>query len=85
MHYIFEPGSFVPAVSKLTVAAVNRVVARINLRPRKRLGWKTPYEVYAGAENSNPVDWTRTYYSRLGAHWIKEYTTRLPSNGSCEC
>ena len=34
--------------SKLTVAAVNRVVAQINLRPRKRLGWKTPYEVYAG-------------------------------------
>ncbi|WP_338726363.1 IS30 family transposase [Shewanella baltica] len=34
--------------SKLTVAAVNRVVAKINLRPRKRLGWKTPYEVYAG-------------------------------------
>jgi IS30 family transposase len=34
--------------SKLTVEAVNRVVAKINLRPRKRLGWKTPYEVYAG-------------------------------------
>ena len=34
--------------SKLTVTAVNRVVAQINLRPRKRLGWKTPYEVYAG-------------------------------------
>ena len=34
--------------SKLTVAAINRVVAQINLRPRKRLGWKTPYEVYAG-------------------------------------
>lgn len=34
--------------SKLNVEAVNRVVAQINLRPRKRLGWKTPYEVYAG-------------------------------------
>lgn len=34
--------------STLTVEAVNRVVAKINLRPRKRLGWKTPYEVYAG-------------------------------------
>ena len=34
--------------SKLTVAAVNQVAARINLRPRKRLGWKTPYEVYSG-------------------------------------
>lgn len=34
--------------SKLTVEAVNRVVAQINLRPRKRLGWKTPYEVYSG-------------------------------------
>src|SRR3546814_2723075 len=32
--------------SKLTVEAVNRTVARINLRPRKRLGWKTPYEVH---------------------------------------
>ena len=34
--------------SKLTVEAVNRTVARINLRPRKRLGWKTPYEVHTG-------------------------------------
>jgi IS30 family transposase len=34
--------------SKLTVEAVNRTVAQINLRPRKRLGWKTPYEVYSG-------------------------------------
>jgi IS30 family transposase len=34
--------------SKLTVAAVNQAVMKINLRPRKRLGWKTPYEVYAG-------------------------------------
>ena len=34
--------------SALTVESVNRVVAKINLRPRKRLGWKTPYEVYAG-------------------------------------
>lgn len=34
--------------SKMTVEAVNQVAARINLRPRKRLGWKTPYEVYAG-------------------------------------
>lgn len=31
--------------SKLTVAAVNRVVAQINLRPRKRLDWKTPYSL----------------------------------------
>jgi IS30 family transposase len=34
--------------SALTVESVNRIVAKINLRPRKRLGWKTPYEVYAG-------------------------------------
>ncbi|MEI5152251.1 IS30 family transposase, partial [Pseudomonas aeruginosa] len=34
--------------SKLTVEAVSRVVTKINLRPRIRLGWKTPYEVYAG-------------------------------------
>jgi IS30 family transposase len=34
--------------SKLRVEAVNRVVVKINLRPRKRLGWKIPYEVYAG-------------------------------------
>ena len=34
--------------SKLTVEAVSQAAARINLRPRKRLGWKTPYEVYAG-------------------------------------
>jgi IS30 family transposase len=34
--------------SRLTVEAVNQAAARINLRPRKRLGWKTPYEVYAG-------------------------------------
>jgi IS30 family transposase len=34
--------------SKMTVAGVSKVVAKINLRPRKRLGWKTPYEVYAG-------------------------------------
>lgn len=33
--------------SKLTVEAVNQVAALINLRPRKRLGWKTPYEVYS--------------------------------------
>ena len=33
---------------KLTVEAVNRTVAQINLRPRKRLSWKTPYEVYSG-------------------------------------
>ena len=35
--------------SRLTVAQVNKLVAKINLRPRKRLGWKTPYEVYTGA------------------------------------
>jgi len=34
--------------SALTVESANRLVAKINLRPRKRLGWKTPYEVYAG-------------------------------------
>jgi len=34
--------------SALTVESVNRVVAKINLRPRKRLDWKTPHEVYAG-------------------------------------
>jgi IS30 family transposase len=34
--------------SKLTVKGVNQVATRINLRPRKRLGWKTPYEVNAG-------------------------------------
>lgn len=34
--------------SKLTTKTVSRVVAKINLRPRKRLGWKTPYEVYSG-------------------------------------
>lgn len=28
--------------------AVNQVIARSNLRPRKRLDWKTPYEVYLG-------------------------------------
>jgi IS30 family transposase len=31
---------------RLTGEAVNQVAARINLRPRKRLGWNTPYEVY---------------------------------------
>ena len=34
--------------SRLTVEQVNRVVAQINSRPRKRLGWKTPYEVHSG-------------------------------------
>lgn len=34
--------------SKLTIEQVNRVVAKINSRPRKRLGWKTPHEVYSG-------------------------------------
>jgi IS30 family transposase len=34
--------------SKLTVEAVNQAVMKINLRPRKRLGWKTPYEVQTG-------------------------------------
>ena len=43
-QYFTKAGAF----SKLTVEAVSQVVTRINLRPRKRLGWKTPYEVYAG-------------------------------------
>ncbi|MBN0196673.1 IS30 family transposase, partial [Pseudomonas aeruginosa] len=43
-QYFPKGGDF----SKLTVEAVSRVVTKINLRPRKRLGWKTPYEVYAG-------------------------------------
>jgi IS30 family transposase len=43
-QYFPKGGDF----SKLTVKGVNQVAARINLRPRKRLGWKTPYEVYAG-------------------------------------
>ena len=43
-QYFTKGGDF----SKLTVEAVSQVVTRINLRPRKRLGWKTPYEVYAG-------------------------------------
>jgi len=30
------------------VEAVNQAVMKINLRPRKRLGWKTPYEVQTG-------------------------------------
>jgi hypothetical protein len=34
--------------SRLTVEAVNQVASRINLRPRKRVDWKTPYEVYIG-------------------------------------
>jgi IS30 family transposase len=34
--------------STLTVSDVKQVTTKINLRPRKRLGWKTPYEVYAG-------------------------------------
>jgi IS30 family transposase len=38
--------------SKLCLGQVNRVVARFNYRPRKRLGWKTPYEVYSGASVS---------------------------------
>ena len=32
-------------VSALTVADVDRFVATLNFRPRKCLGWKTPYEV----------------------------------------
>ena len=43
-QYFTKGGDF----SKLTVEAVSQVVTRNNLRPRKRLGWKTPYEVYAG-------------------------------------
>ena len=34
--------------STMTVESVSKVAAQINLRPRKRLGWKTPYEVYTG-------------------------------------
>jgi len=43
-QYFPKGGDF----SKLDVEGVNLAVARINLRPRKRLGWRTPYEVYAG-------------------------------------
>ena len=34
--------------STMTVESVSKVAAQINLRPRKRLGWKTPYEVHTG-------------------------------------
>lgn len=45
---LFRTGCRFGDFGKLTVAAVNRMVAQIDLRLRKRLGWKTPYEVYAG-------------------------------------
>ncbi len=34
--------------SKISSKQFNIVVAKINHRPRKRLGWKTPYEVFHG-------------------------------------
>lgn len=42
-QYFPKGGDF----STMTVESVSKVAAKINLRPRKRLGWKTSYEVYA--------------------------------------
>ena len=46
-QYFPKGGDF----SKLAVEVVYRVVTKINLRPRKHLGWKTSYEVYAGVSD----------------------------------
>jgi IS30 family transposase len=41
----FPKGSY---FSEMTVESVSKIATKINLRPRKRFGWKTPHEVYAG-------------------------------------